>query len=144
AHFPGLIVACPATPADAKGLLKRSFRDDNTVIFIEHTSLYAMKGEEPDDPEHMVEFGQAHIMREGSDVTLVGYSGSVWQAYRAAEMLSAEEDIEAEVIDLRTIRPLDIDTVINSVKKTNRAVVVEDAWKFGGFGAEIASQIMEK
>ncbi|MFN0094144.1 MAG: alpha-ketoacid dehydrogenase subunit beta [Dehalococcoidia bacterium] len=144
AHFPGLKVVCPSNPADAKGLLKRAFRDDNTVVFIEHTALYGMRGEVPEDPEFMVEFGKANVMREGGDVTIVGYSGSVWQASRAAEMLKEQEGISAEVIDLRTLRPLDIDTVVASVKKTNRCVVVEDAWKFGGFAAELSAQIMER
>jgi pyruvate dehydrogenase E1 component beta subunit len=144
AHFPGLHVVCPSNPADAKGLLKRAFRDDNTTIFIEHTAIYGMRGEVPDDPEFMVEFGQAAIPRKGRDVTIIGYSGSVHQALRAAEMLEEQEDIEAEVIDLRTLRPLDIDTVVKSIKKTNRAVIVEDDWKFGGFGGEISAQIMER
>ena len=144
AHFPGLKVVCPSNPADAKGLLKRALRDDNTVIFIEHTANYALKGEVPDDPDFLVEFGQANILREGSDVTLIGYSGSVHQATRAATMLEEQEEISAEVIDLRCLRPLDMDTVIESVKKTNRAVIVEDAWRFGGFGGELASQIMER
>jgi pyruvate dehydrogenase E1 component beta subunit len=144
AHFPGLKVACPATAADAKGLLKRAFRDDNTVIFIEHTALYGQRGEVPDDPDFLVEFGKANVVREGSDVTIVGYSGSVWQAIRAANLLQEQEDISAEVIDLRTLRPLDIDTVIHSVKKTNRAVIVEDDWRFGGFAGEVSAQIMER
>lgn len=144
AHFPGLKVVCPSSPADAKGLLKRAFRDDNTVIFIEHTANYALKGEVPDDPDFLIEFGQANVLREGTDVTLIGYSGSVHQATRAATMLEDQEEISAEVIDLRSLRPLDMDTVIESVKKTNRAVIVEDAWKFGGFGGELASQIMER
>ncbi len=144
AHFPGLKVVCPSNSADAKGLLKQAFRDENTVIFIEHTALYGQKGEVPDDPDFLIEFGKANVMREGTDVTLIGYSGSVWQAYRAAEMLQAQEKISAEVIDLRTLRPLDIDTVIASVKKTNRAVIVEDDWKFGGFAGELSAQIMER
>jgi pyruvate dehydrogenase E1 component beta subunit len=144
AHFPGLKVVCPSNAADAKGLLKRAFRDQNTVIFIEHTANYAVKGEVPDDPDYLVEFGVANIMRPGDDVTIVGYSGSVHQAMRAAKMLEEQEEISAEVIDLRTIRPLDIDTVIKSVKKTNRAVIVEDDWLFGGFGGELSAQIMEK
>ncbi len=144
AHFPGLKVVCPSNSADAKGLLKQAFRDENTVIFIEHTALYGQKGEVPDDPDFLIEFGKANVMREGTDVTLVGYSGSVWQAYRAAEMLQTQEKISAEVIDLRTLRPLDIDTVIASVKKTNRAVIVEDDWKFGGFAGELSAQIMER
>jgi pyruvate dehydrogenase E1 component beta subunit len=144
AHFPGLKVVCPSTPADAKGLLKRAFRDENTVIFIEHTANYGLRGEVPDDPDFLVEFGVANVVREGTDVTIVGYSGSVHQAIRAAQLLEEQEEISAEVIDLRTLRPLDIDTVITSVKKTNRAVIVEDAWKFGGFGGELAAQIMER
>ncbi len=144
AHFPGLKVVCPSNPADAKGLLKRAFRDDNTVIFIEHTANYGLKGDVPDDPDFLVEFGQANILREGADVTLVGYSGSVHQATRAATMLQEQEGISAEVIDLRTLRPLDIDTVIRSVKKTNRAVIIEDDWKFGGFAGELSAQIMER
>lgn len=144
AHFPGLKVVCPSNPADAKGLLKRAFRDDNTVIFIEHTANYALKGEVPDDPDFLIEFGKANVLREGTDVTLIGYSGSVHQATRAATMLEEQEEISAEVIDLRCLRPLDMDTVIESVKKTNRAVIVEDAWKFGGFGGELAAQIMER
>jgi pyruvate dehydrogenase E1 component beta subunit len=144
AHFPGLKVVCPSNPADGKGLLKRAFRDENTVIFIEHTANYTLKGEVPDDPDYLVEFGVANILREGTDVTIVGYSGSVHQATRAAAMLEEQEEISAEVIDLRTLRPLDIETVINSVKKTNRAVVVEDDWLFGGFGGELSAQIMER
>jgi len=144
AHFPGLKVVCPSTPADAKGLLKRAFRDENTVIFIEHTANYGLRGEVPDDPDFLVEFGVANVVREGTDVTIVGYSGSVHQAIRAAQLLEEQEEISAEVIDLRTLRPLDIDTVVASVKKTNRAVIVEDAWKFGGFGGELAAQIMER
>lgn len=144
AHFPGLNVVCPSNPADAKGLLKRAFRDENTTIFIEHTAIYGMRGEVPDDPDFMVEFGRAAIPRKGSDVTIIGYSGSVHQALRAAEMLEEQEDIDAEVIDLRTLRPLDMDTVVKSIKKTNRAVIVEDDWKFGGFGGELSAQIMER
>jgi len=143
AHFPGLHVVCPSNPADAKGLLKQAFRDDNTTIFIEHTAIYGMRGEVPDDPDFLVPFGQAAIARPGTDVTLIAYSGAVHQALRAAEMLADQEEIDAEVIDMRTLRPLDIDTVVASVKKTNRAVVVEDDWKFGGFGGEIASLVME-
>src|SRR3990172_8520030 len=142
AHVPGLRVACPATPYDAKGLLKTAFRDENTVIFIEHTALYGLKGEVPEE-EYVVPFGQAKVDREGRDVTIVGYSGSVHQSFRAAQML-AEEGIEAEVIDLRTLRPLDIDTVIASVKKTSRAVLVEDDWRTGGFAGEISSLIHEQ
>lgn len=144
AHFPGLKVVCPSNPADGKGLLKRAFRDQNTVIFIEHTANYGVKGEVPDDPDYVIEFGKANILREGTDVTIVGYSGSVHQAVRAATLLQEQEDVSAEVIDLRTLRPLDMETVINSVKKTNRCVIVEDDWKFGGFAGELSAQVMEQ
>ena len=142
AHVPGLKVVCPSNPADAKGLLKTAFRDNNPVIFVEHTAIYALKGEVPDDAERLVPFGQARIARPGSDVTIVGYSGSVHQSLRAAEML-ARDEIEAEVIDLRTLRPLDIETVVGSVKKTSRAVIVEDDWRIGGFAGEIVAQVQE-
>ncbi len=144
AHFPGLKVVCPSSPADGKGLLKQAFRDGNTVVFIEHTANYGLKGEVPDDDDYLIDFGKASILREGRDVTLIGYSGSVHQAVRAADLLAEQEEIDAEVIDLRTLRPLDIETVVASVKKTNRAVVVEDDWRFGGFAGEISAQIMER
>ena len=144
AHFPGLKVVCPSNAADGKGLLKTAFRDLNTVIFIEHTANYSLKGEVPDDPDFLIEFGKANILREGSDVTIVGYSGSVHQALRAADLLRDQEEISAEVIDLRTLRPLDMETVIASVKKTNRCVIVEDDWRFGGFAGELSAQVMEQ
>lgn len=144
AHFPGLKVVCPSNPADAKGLLKRAFRDENPVIFIEHSALYGVKGDVPEDEDYLIEFGKANVLREGTDVTLVGFSGSVHQALRAATMLEEQEGLSAEVVDLRTLRPLDMDTVIASVQKTNRAVIVEDDWKFGGFGGELSAQIMER
>ncbi len=141
AHVPGLKVVCPAFPSDAKGLLKSSFRDGNPIIFIEHTAIYSLKGDVPDG-EYFTPIGRANVVRQGSDVTIVGYSGSVHQSLRAAQMLS-QEDVEAEVIDLRTLRPLDIDTVVASVKKTGRCVVVEDDWKVGGFAGEIVAQAQE-
>ncbi|MGE5595207.1 MAG: alpha-ketoacid dehydrogenase subunit beta [Hyphomicrobiales bacterium] len=144
AHFPGLKVVVPSNPADGKGLLKQAFRDENPVIFIEHSALYGVRGEVPEDGDFRIPFGKANVLREGTDVTVIGYSGSVHQAIRAATMLEEQEKLSAEVIDLRTLRPLDIDTVIESVKKTNRAVVVEDDWKFGGFGGELSAQIMER
>ena len=144
AHFPGLKVVCPSNAADGKGLLKTAFRDQNTVIFIEHTANYSLKGEVPDDPDFLIEFGKANILREGSDVTIVGYSGSVHQALRAADLLRDQEEISAEVIDLRTLRPLDMETVIASVKKTNRCVIVVDDWRFGGFAGELSAQVMEQ
>jgi pyruvate dehydrogenase E1 component beta subunit len=142
AHIPGLKVAVPYTPADARGLLKTALRDPNPVIFIEHTALYARKGDVPDG-DYRIPFGQAEVYREGKDVTLIGYSGSVFQANGAADLL-AEEGVEAEVINLRTLRPLDVETIVASVRKTHRAVVVEDDWKFGGFAGEIATIIMEQ
>ncbi len=142
AHIPGLKVAVPYTPYDARGLLKTALTDLNPVIFIEHTALYSRKGEVPDG-DYAIPFGQAEVHREGKDVTLIGYSGSVYQANGAAGLL-AEEGVEAEVINLRTLRPLDVETIVASVRKTHRAVVVEDDWKFGGFAGEIAAIIMEQ
>jgi pyruvate dehydrogenase E1 component beta subunit len=142
AHIPGLKVVCPSNAADAKGLLRTAFEDGNPIIFIENTGLYGLRGEVPEG-DYQVPFGQARIAREGADVTLIGYSGSVPQALGAAEQL-ARDEIEAEVIDLRTLRPLDTEAVIDSVKKTNRAVVVEHAWRLGGFGAELAALIQEQ
>jgi pyruvate dehydrogenase E1 component beta subunit len=142
AHVPGLKVVCPSNAADAKGLLKTAMRDENPVIFIENTATYGLRGPVPED-EYFTPFGRANVLREGDDVTIIAYSGSVHQATRAAEMLAAE-DIEAEVIDLRSLRPLDSETILASVRKTNRAVVVEHAWRFGGFGAEIAALIQEQ
>ena len=141
AHVPGLKVACPATPYDAKGLLMTAFDDDNPVIFIEHTALYASKGDVPEEP-YRIPFGKAEVYRPGSDITLIGYSGSVHQAFRAAEDL-AREGIDAEVLNLRTLRPLDVDGILASVRKTNRCIVVEDDWKFGGFGGEVVAIIQE-
>ena len=142
AHVPGLKVAVPSTPYDARGLLKTALKEDNTIIFIEHTAIYGLRGDVPDE-DYSIPFGQAEIMREGSDVTIVGYSGSVHQAMRAADML-AQQGMEAEVINLRTLRPLDVDTIVNSVKKTTRAIVVEDDWCFGGFAGEIVALIQEQ
>jgi pyruvate dehydrogenase E1 component beta subunit len=142
AHVPGLKVVVPATPYDAKGLLMTAFDDENPVIFIEHTALYTQKGEVPEEP-YRIPFGEAEIYRGGSDVTLIAYSGSVRQAWRAADHL-ATEGISCEVINLRTLRPLDVDTILGSVKKTNRVIVVEDDWEFGGFGGEIAAIIQER
>jgi pyruvate dehydrogenase E1 component beta subunit len=144
-HIPGLLVAVPTTAADAKALLKASIRDDNPVIFIEHESLYGQRGEVPDDgdaPE--VRFGEAAIRREGSDVTIIGISKMALTAEKAAETLASEHEIEAEVIDPRTLRPLDLDTMIESIKKTNRAVVVEEGWPHGGVGANLAALIQEQ
>ena len=141
AHIPGLKVAVPYTPHDARALLKTACRDPNPVIFIEHTALYSRKGEVPDE-DYDIPFGKAEVYREGNDVTIIGYSGSVYQANGAADLL-AEQGCQAEVINLRTLRPLDIETILASVRKTHRAVIVEDDWKFGGFAGEIAALIME-
>jgi pyruvate dehydrogenase E1 component beta subunit len=142
-HVPGLLVAVPATPADAKGLLKTAIRDENPVIFIEHESLYGMKGEVKDGEEVTVDFGHARVAREGTDVTIVGVSRMALTAERAAETLANEHNVEAEVIDPRTLRPLDLDTILESVKKTNRCVIVEEGWPHGGVGANFAALIAE-
>jgi len=183
-HVPGLLVAVPATPADARGLLKTAIRDDNPVVFIEHESLYGVRGEVPDaagaedesaggvDRENsrdkddgkgkgsgsgsgdrgdsgteaadgLVDFGHARIAREGSDVTIVGVSRMALTAERAAASLAAEHGVEAQVIDPRTLRPLDLDTVLDSVRTTNRCVVVEEGWPHGGVGANLAALIAE-
>ena len=143
-HVPGLLVAVPSTAADAKGLLKSAIRDENPVIFIEHESLYGVRGEVPEDEDHLVGFGRARMAREGSDVTIVGVSRMALTAERAAETLAAEHGVEAEVIDPRTLRPLDLDTILASVRKTNRCVVVEEGWPHGGVGANLAALICEQ
>jgi pyruvate dehydrogenase E1 component beta subunit len=142
-HIPGLLVAVPATPADAKGLLKTAIRDENPVIFIEHESLYGIRGEVPEGEDVTIDFGRARVAREGSDVTIVGVSRMALTAERAAETLAQEHGIEAEVIDPRTLRPLDLDTILASVQKTNRCVVVEEGWPHGGVGANLAALIAE-
>lgn len=143
-HAPGLLVAVPSTPADAKGLLKSAIRDDNPVIFIEHEYLYGQRGEVPDDPDYTVDFGHAAITRDGTDVTIVGISRMAITAARAAETLQNEHGISAEVIDPRTLRPLDLDTILDSVRKTNRCVIVEEGWPHGGVGANLAALIQEQ
>jgi pyruvate dehydrogenase E1 component beta subunit len=143
-HVPGLLVAVPATPADAKGLLKSAIREENPVIFIEHESLYGVRGEVPDDEEHLVHFGLARTVREGSDVTIVGVSRMALTAERAAETLASEHGVDAEVIDPRTLRPLDLDTILESVHKTNHCVIVEEGWPHGGVGANLAALVGEQ
>ncbi|HEY6395535.1 MAG TPA: alpha-ketoacid dehydrogenase subunit beta, partial [Candidatus Binataceae bacterium] len=140
-HCPGLRVVIPAMPADAKGLLKTAIRQEDPVIFLEHESLYGTKGEVPDG-EHLVPFGKANILREGKDLTIVSYSKTVHDALSAAVALE-NEGVDAEVIDLRTLNPLDMATVMESVKKTGKAVVAYEGWRTGGAGAEIAAQIYE-
>jgi len=143
-HIPGLLVAAPATAADAKGLLKTAIRDENPVIFIEHESLYGVRGDVPDDEDTLVDFGRARIAREGSDVTIVAVSRMALTAERAAAKLAGEHRVDAEVIDPRTLRPLDLDTILASVRKTNRCVIVEEGWPHGGVGANLAALISEQ
>jgi pyruvate dehydrogenase E1 component beta subunit len=143
-QIPGLLVACPSTPADGKGLLKAAIRDDNPVIFIEHETLYGMRGDVPDDGDEVVNFGRAAIRREGSDVTIVGILRMAHEAEMAARTLANEHGAEAEVIDPRTLRPLDLNTIVDSVRKTNRCVIVEEGWPHGGVGANLATLITEQ
>jgi pyruvate dehydrogenase E1 component beta subunit len=142
AHFPGLQVVTPATPADAKGMLKTAIRGRDPVMFLESAALYGMMGEVPDG-DYTVPFGQSRIAREGSDVTIVSYGRMLQLSLIVAGKLSAEEGIEAEVIDLRTLRPLDLAPSCASVAKTHRAVVVQEQWKPYGAAAEIAASISE-
>ncbi len=145
-QIPGLLVASPSTPADGKGLLKAAIRDDNPVIFIEHETLYGVRGEVPetDDGDLMINFGEAAVLREGGDVTIVAVLRMVDVAGKAAKTLANEHGAEAEVIDPRTLRPLDLDTILDSVRKTNRCVIVEEGWPHGGVGANIAALIQEQ
>ncbi|WDT93763.1 alpha-ketoacid dehydrogenase subunit beta [Thermoleophilum album] len=142
-HVPGLLVAVPATPADAKGLLKSAIRDENPVVFIEHKSLYGMRGEVPADLGPL-RFGEAAVRRRGSDVTIVGVSRMAVVAERAAERLARDHGVSAEVIDPRTLRPLDLDTILESVRRTNRLVIVEEGWPHGGVGANLAALVQEQ
>lgn len=142
AHFPGLYVACPATPADAKGMLKASIRSDNPVLFTESIALYSKPGPVPDDEDYVLPIGKSDIKREGKDVTIVTYARGVEWSLNAAKEL-AKEGIEAEVVDLRWLRPLDLEPVFESFKKTNRCVVVEESLPFYSVGSEIAAQIQE-
>jgi len=142
-HFPGIHVVAPATPADAKGMLRTAIRGKDPVVFLESAALYGMKGEVPDDPDFMVPFGQSRVAREGNDLTIVSFGKMLQLSLKVAEKLSAEKGIEAEVIDLRSIRPLDIGPVIESVTKTHRCVVVQEQWKLYGLAGEISASITE-
>jgi pyruvate dehydrogenase E1 component beta subunit len=142
AHFPGLKVVAPGTPADAKGLLKAAIRSNDPVMFIEHATLYQTRGEVPEG-DFVVPIGKSTVQRPGRDITLVTYSKMLEISTKAAEAL-AKEGIEVEIVDLRTLRPLDIAPVIESFKKTNRAVIVEEGWKSFGIGSEIAARIYEE
>jgi pyruvate dehydrogenase E1 component subunit beta len=143
-QVPGLLVAVPSTAADAKGLLKAAIRDDNPVVFIEHEYLYGQRGEVPENGDQIGRFGEAAVRRQGDDVTIVGISRMAVTAQRAAEQLATEHEVEAEVIDPRTLRPLDLDTILASVRRTNRCVVVEEGWPHGGVGANLAALIQEQ
>jgi 2-oxoisovalerate dehydrogenase E1 component len=142
AHVPGLVVVAASTPYDAKGLLTAAIRDDNPVIFLEHKLLYLGQAEPVPEAPYAIPLGKAAIRRPGSDVTVVATQAMVQQALLAATRLEAE-GVSVEVIDPRTLRPLDLDTLVDSVKRTNRMVVVHEGWKFGGFGAEISSSVTE-
>jgi pyruvate dehydrogenase E1 component beta subunit len=141
ARVPGLHVMVPSTPADALGLMRQAIRNPNPVIYIEHSLLYRTKGEVPSE-HYVTDIGQASVLRQGKDVTIVGYLRTTHLALEAAERL-AQEGVEAEVIDLRTLRPFDLQTILESVRKTNRVVVAEDAWRTGGYSSEICQLVTE-
>ena len=140
AHVPGLKVVMPSTAPTRRACSRRAIRDDNPVVFIEGETLYSVTGEVPDGDEHLIPIGEADVKRAGTDVTLIAWSKMVWTCLDAAKAL-AEEGIEAEVVDLRTLRPLDVDTLAASVKKTGRCVIVEVGWPVAGVGAEVAYQM---
>jgi pyruvate dehydrogenase E1 component beta subunit len=142
ANVPGLKVVMPSTAYDAKGLLKTAIRDDNPVVFIEGETLYNTTWEVPEGDEYLIELGKADVKREGSHVTLIAWSKMVWTCLDAAKTL-AEEGIEAEVVDIRSLRPLDVDTLAESVRKTGRCVIVEIGWPVSGFGAEVSYQVQK-
>ena len=142
AHFPGLKVVAPGTPEDAKGLLKSAIRSDDPILFIEHATLYQTRGEVPEG-EYTTPIGKSKIQRPGNDVTIVTYSKMLEISTKAADLL-AKDGIEAEIVDLRSLRPLDMGPVLESFKKTNRAVVVEEGWRSYGVGSEIATRIYEE
>ncbi len=142
AHVPGFKVVCPSTPADARGMLRTAIRDNDPVIFIENLALYNTKGEVPDG-DYTAEFGRAEVIREGTDITLIGHSRMAVVALDVARRLEADDGINAEVVDVRSLRPLDRETIVRSVRKTSRAVVMEEDWLTYGVGAEIAATIQE-
>ncbi len=142
AHIPGIKVVAPVTPADAKGLLKSAIRDSQPVVFLEHKLLYNQRDEVPDDPEHLVEIGKAKIVTEGRDVSIFATSRMVIESRKAADLLAAD-GISAEVIDLRSLRPLDLAAIKASIAKTHHAVVVNEGWRFCGYAAEMSATIMD-
>ena len=144
AYCPGMKVVAPSTPYDAKGLLRASIRDDDPVVFIESLPLYDTKGEVPENDDFTVPIGMAEVKKEGTDITVVAYSRMTYVAMQVAKKLEEEQGISVEVVDLRSLRPLDRPTIVNSVKKTNRAVIIEEDWRSYGIGAEIAATIQEE
>jgi pyruvate dehydrogenase E1 component beta subunit len=142
AHFPGLKVVSPGTPADAKGLLKSAIRSNDPVLFIEHATMYQVRDEVPDG-DYVIPIGKSKVQRPGKDVTIVTYSKGLEISMKAADEL-AKDGIQAEIVDLRSLRPLDMDPVIESFMKTNRAVIVEEGWKSYGVGAEVSARIYEQ
>jgi pyruvate dehydrogenase E1 component beta subunit len=142
-HAPGIKVVAPSTPADAKGLLKAAIRDDDPVVVLEGELLYNSKGDVPDDGDHVVPIGKADVKREGADVSIITHGRSVHLALQAATRLE-QDGISVEVVDLRSLRPLDADAIIASVKKTNRAIYLEEGWPFGGIGSQVVSLIQEE
>jgi pyruvate dehydrogenase E1 component beta subunit len=144
AHVPGLKVVAPATARDAKGLLKSAIRDDDPVVFLEGELLYGVKDDVPGDEDFLIPLGVSEVKRPGTDVTIVSHSRPLHNALRAADILEREHDISAEVIDPRTLRPMDIDTILESVRKTNRCVIVEEGWPVCGIGAQIVDDIQRE
>jgi|TARA_A200000113_G_scaffold117008_1_gene104940 pyruvate dehydrogenase E1 component beta subunit len=142
ANCPGLKVIVPSNPYDAKGLLKSAIRDNDPIIFMESEQMYGDKGNVPEE-EYLIPIGEAEVKKEGNDVTIVSFGKIIKEVFKASDKLK-EQNIDLEIIDLRTIRPLDIDTIINSVKKTNRLIIVEEAWPFGNVSTEISHQIQNK
>jgi len=143
AHIPGLQVVAPSTPADAKGLLRTAIRNNNPVLFLENLALYNTKGEVPEG-DYTIPFGKAKVTKEGSDLTIISYSRMSGVALEVAQRFAEEQDLSIEVVDVRSLRPLDRETICNSVKKTNRAIVLEEDWRSYGVGAEIAATIQEE
>ncbi len=143
-HAPGVKLVTPGTPADAKGLLKASIRDDDPVAFMEGELLYNLKGEVPDDDDFVIPLGVADVKKEGDDVTIITHGKMVNVAMQAAQKMEKDDGVMAEVVDLRTLRPLDVDAVLASVKKTNRAVYLEEGWSYVGIGAQIVSLVQEE
>ncbi len=142
-HMPGLKVCCPSNPADAKGLLKAAIRDDDPVVFLEHEGIYSVQGDVPDDEDYLVPMGEAAVVRQGRDVTVVSWSNMFNYAARAVEQLEKDEGIKCTLIDLRTLNPLDTMTMLDAARQTKRVVIVEEGWQTGGVAAELAARIHE-